>query len=516
MLRRQEMHAMLGVTLAVVVSAVVGSAPAASANITSTVHYVPLAADLQIRGTVTDPEEVTVVVSTDLALRAGESRRISDQLALTLSSSDGAEVDNILVCSYLDPHSGWQEVGRQSAGTNHPGSGSGVVVLTNSLLLQNVANTGTYRCEIRSYTSDGRTDYYETALKYVDPTTGTWLGVSDIDEVGSQQWQSQSCDPRGTLPGCVYLGAPGDPAQTYVFQPPHWTSSLFTSSSDSLWVDVVGTLQVTSCPHDTSSCTSSHWGDNGWWGTGIFKTKEADVDSWLDFDQLFPDGSVCQQNRLPDPGARRHQITNSVHHLPIAYHLGAEVSPLCNGSRTFRIRVSVMWDDGNPVKIDGGSFNAINRFRSDTATPVANVIGATTSQATATLQAQGFVVQTTGQVNPAPAGTVFAQNAPSGTVEPTGSLVYLTVSLGSGVVPDVRSYDQASAVQRIVDSGLSVGTISSTNTCVDPGTVQSQQPSAGITVALGTPVNIAVSTCTNTGGGGGPGGGNGGGGPQPK
>jgi beta-lactam-binding protein with PASTA domain len=38
-------------------------------------------------------------------------------------------------------------------------------------------------------------------------------------------------------------------------------------------------------------------------------------------------------------------------------------------------------------------------------------------------------------VNPAPAGTMIAENSPAGTIEPTGSPVDLTISLGAVAVP---------------------------------------------------------------------------------
>lgn len=50
-----------------------------------------------------EPDDMkdTRVLRTALALVAGESRRVPDRLGATLSTSEGAEVDNRIVC--LDP-----------------------------------------------------------------------------------------------------------------------------------------------------------------------------------------------------------------------------------------------------------------------------------------------------------------------------------------------------------------------------------------------------------------------------
>src|SRR5262249_25552739 len=101
--------------------------------------------------------------------------------------------------------------------------------------------------------------------------------------------------------------------------------------------------------------------------------------------------------------------------------------------------------------------------------------------------------------------------SPGGTVEPATSPVQLTVSNGQVSVPHLLSEGQASAEQAITSDGLIVGNVSYTNNCNDPGSVQVQDPLAGVQVSVGTPVNITVSTC-NSGGTGGGGGGTGTGG----
>lgn len=74
---------------------VVGSA---SASTTSTSVMVLLPSTVAVAP---DNTTDTVILSTPLTLAAGASRRVSDRLGATLSSSEGAEVDNRIIC--LDP-----------------------------------------------------------------------------------------------------------------------------------------------------------------------------------------------------------------------------------------------------------------------------------------------------------------------------------------------------------------------------------------------------------------------------
>jgi beta-lactam-binding protein with PASTA domain len=138
-----------------------------------------------------------------------------------------------------------------------------------------------------------------------------------------------------------------------------------------------------------------------------------------------------------------------------------------------------------------------------TTTTVPNVTGGTEGQADAAISAAGLTAAPTYVMSPGTPGTVLDQNSPAGTVEPTGSPVQITISLGQTSVPNVLSFDQASAEQAIGNAGLTVGGVSHVNNCVDPGTVQTQNPSAGVQLSLGSSVNIQVSTCNSGGGGGG-------------
>jgi hypothetical protein len=478
--------------------------PASASTITSTSVFVSLPNDVNV--TPNDTTD-TVLLSTTLPLVAGESRRVVDRLGARLSSSEGAEVDNRIVC--LDP--GGTHVAETSSGTNHRGSSIGEIGLRESLLLIAPA-TGTYTCQILGRTSDGtRTNFVMTAVKGGPPftTTGTWLRISAANEVGSHAWSNEECNSPGTFPTCVYLGGSGAPHAAHVFSGPN--PELWTASPDTTQVDVVGTFQITSCYHGTASCVSSHWGDDGWFGTGIDQDHNAQLQSFIELNQLNPDGSVCRINQSSDDGTPSpddstsqgvYYIRDSVHHLPINYHLTTNVSPDCYGSRRFVLDLYVAWMGGNPIKLDNGGFNIIRSVYGATTTSVPNVVGASEAQAVNLLRAGQLQPVTVGRVmNPAPVGTVFLENAPGGAVEPTGSEVNLSVSLGQVTVPDVRSLNGAAASRAITAAGLVVGQMSTVNNCVDPGLVQLQNPTGGAQVVPGTAVSITVSTCTSPGGG---------------
>jgi len=346
-------------------------------------------------------------------------------------------------------------------------------------------------------------------------SAGTWMQVSTADQVGAHQWVAypdNRCVPEDYTGVCAYIEGSHDLPQFDFFGYPLWDR--WTAGNDATSIDATGTFMVTSCPDGTDSCQSDRYGS----------THFATVESYLELDQLYPDGSVCQVNRdygwTPDgqPGSY-FIVTNAVHHEPLSFHLSAPVSQNCGGSRVFQADLHFQWGgNGNPVKLDGGNVNVINSVRATTTT-VPDVLHGnqgqadTEGQADAAIQGAGLTVAPTYVMSPDPPHTVISQNSPGNTIEPTGSPVQITVSLGQATVPNVLSYDQASAEQTIENAGLTVDTPGHVNNCIDPGTVQTQHPSAGDHVPLGSTMHIDVSTCTSGGGGGG---GNNGGNPHQR
>ena len=100
---------------------------------------------------------------------------------------------------------------------------------------------------------------------------------------------------------------------------------------------------VTSCYSGTNSCTSSHWGATG-------DKRPAVVASYLRLVQLNANGSVCTfRNSSPVTSL----IIGEAHHYTISYWIPpAPIAPSCT-SRRFYTQVSMSWQSGVPVKIDG-------------------------------------------------------------------------------------------------------------------------------------------------------------------
>jgi hypothetical protein len=204
-------------------------------------------------------------------------------------------------------------------------------------------------------------------------------------------------------------------------------------------------------------------------------------------------------------------ISNAAHHDSIHYQLdNIPVSATCWGTRFFALAVYIKRVSGNPVKIDGSrpvegapqaqtdayAFNSTF----DTPVPVPDVLNSSETAARQAIVAAGLTVgEVSRAVDPAPVGTVISQNSPGETVEPAHSPVDLVVSRGAVTVPNVLSLTKSQAVAAIHAAGLVVGTVSSLNNCVDPGTVQSQNPTGASVVAPGSAVNLTVSACTGGG-----------------
>jgi hypothetical protein len=414
-----------------------------------------------------------------------------DRLDVTLDSSEGAEVDNHIAC--LDSSVPPNTIAETGSGTNHRGSGAGEIGLKESLLLMAPAD-GTYTCELRTLTRDGsRTGYRMTAFAGTpSPTTGTWLQISSAGEVGTLVWPNHECNSEGTWPTCIYLGGAGTPREAHVFSGPD--RKLFTATADTTQVDVVGTFQITSCYLNTKSCTSNHWGsDHG----------DAQFRSFIQLNQLNPDGSVCRVNQSSDDGTPSpadttsqgaYYIRNSVHHLPVNYHLTADVSPNCQGSRQFVLDLYVGWTGGVPIKLDNGGFNVISSSHQFTV-PVPNVVGMNETQAVNLLKTSLNPMTVRRVFNPAPAGTVFAQDPAGGTVAPLGSEVDLSVSVGPSAVPDLLYWPATDAVVQITARGFVLGQVTPINNCAWPGWVIQQNPPGGTLAPPGTAINIGIGVC---------------------
>jgi beta-lactam-binding protein with PASTA domain len=147
------------------------------------------------------------------------------------------------------------------------------------------------------------------------------------------------------------------------------------------------------------------------------------------------------------------------------------------------------------------SGSAVNLVLSSGPAPVAvpNVVNMTLAAATSTLKAAGLVVGTTTQQasTVVPAGSVISENPAAGTKVAVGSAVNLVLSSGPATVtvPSVVNDTLAAATAALSSAGLKLGsTTRHSSSSVPAGSVISQSPAAGVSVATGSAVNLVIST----------------------
>ncbi len=459
------------------------------------------------------PDRGRVVLSVPVTLQEGQTRLISDQLTVTVNQ--GTEVENFVQC--VDPASEHPEdginvagrAGAHNSGTNYSRA-MGQLSMHGSLLFT-APYTGTFVCQVRAHTDAGTM----TAVAAPRPG-GTWLAIDNFTGEPSLWWQINTCQSNGkdpdtgrTDPNCIFLGRPfgshGHPVTatlhgwppTFVDTPSVRLSDMWIAPPDATKASVTGHMQITSCFPGTSSCPASEQGtpDGFSWGKAVFRTH-------LDLIQLDRSDAPCGVAGTPDT---QYTITDDVHHLLVDYGpVTVAISPTCGGSRRFVLHIVVSWVGFNAVKIDSGSLfefrsatnaNVIVRSTSPTTT-VPKLIGTDQSSAASRLAAAGLTMNTvTPVVNPAPAGTVIAENSPAGTIEPTGSPVDLTISLGAVPVPDLEGDTAAQAISELHAAGL-VARIEQTAQC-NTRQVVDQTPGAGTSVAPGSTVTITIDSGTS-------------------
>lgn len=93
------------------------------------------------------------------------------------------------------------------------------------------------------------------------------------------------------------------------------------------------------------------------------------------------------------------------------------------------------------------------------------------------------------------ANHIISQNPPEGRRVKTGYTVKVVVSLGlrETEVPDLVHENEADAPYLLTNANLSLGNVDRINSNIPAGSIISQDPRAGFTVAQGTPVDIVVS-----------------------
>lgn len=469
----------------------------ATASYAASLTYVPLLANRDVFPTAGEAK-AEVLTTPAIKMQPGEIRRVIGQLDVSMPSGhDNPEVGNSVVC--YDQGGKPVPNGSAGSGTNYTGNGHAYQWNASVLLVAPASNPAeNYFCQIVTYVS-ASPGFHMTVLAPTpgQTTYGTWLQYSSANEAGGLAWSDNigGCQTNGSS-GCQYVGGPArlhNPASIEVF-----SGDVFPAGNNATAVDAEATFQITTCTHGTSSCPANERGDSGVYdGKGV---------SWLELDQLSPDGSVCQAHRAYSevPGrqvvlSESYDISDAQHHRPLYYDVSAPVSQLCGGSRQFAVDLHIQWTADNGVKIDGGWVNVINSAVATAVTVVPPVVGHDQAQAKEIIIASGLSVAAPNNVaSPAIPGLVTDQNAPAGTFEPIGSPVLITVSLGQATVPNVLGDNAVAAEQAIRSAGLVYGLGPPKNTCADPkqtGLVQSQGPPGSAHVAPGSQVIIQIGAC---------------------
>jgi hypothetical protein len=467
-----------------VIAVSVTPAMAALAGGTSVAEHHPLPADKTVPPTIGDDK--SVVMTVPIWLQAGQSRRVSDQLTLSLTDSNHPEVDNDLACF----DSSGQQIGDESNGGTNDQAVSALAMRASMILTAD--HTDIYQCKIKAYNGDSHSVVVRAGTS---SNQGTFLDVDNFTADPPGEWEGPFCPSNDSQPPpwptCLYFGggqfAPTNSRILFDDGP----TSTWTAGPDATSVEAAGQLQVTSCFYGTHSCRPDYYGDSGWFGSpgdddAVFRTRMGLI-------QQDPMGNPCAVTQSAE---RTLDATNDIHHLLVNYQILAPVSPTCGGSRTFRVRLLLDWVSGNPLKIDSGTATRANVIVRQTrpTTTVPPAVGIDQTTAAARVKGAGLTIGLiNGVVDPAPVGTVIAQNAPAWTVEPTGSAVNLTVSLGSVTVPDVEDDTQNAAVQALSAAGL-IPTVALQQACINPGHVISQDPAAGTHVRVGASTRITVDT----------------------
>ena len=142
--------------------------------------------------------------------------------------------------------------------------------------------------------------------------------------------------------------------------------------------------------------------------------------------------------------------------------------------------------------------NVVISSGSSSAVIPAGIVGMQQSDAEAALTALGLTTSVTQEANDAAAGTVISVNPTEGASVAVGTSVSLVVSSGPSAgtvaVPDLRGYDQASAISVLDSMGLANTVVAGSSDDMEDGQVISVSPEAGTEVATGSVITLTVKS----------------------
>ena len=141
---------------------------------------------------------------------------------------------------------------------------------------------------------------------------------------------------------------------------------------------------------------------------------------------------------------------------------------------------------------------------------VPTVLGMTASQAEAALNQVGLILgQPRYRQSTTTPGTIFEQDPGATTMVPKGTAVAVTIAklptnssppaATTGTIPDVRGMNEGAAESALKSAGFELGKPSpSPSDTVAAGLIISQDPKQGAQFALGTPVDVVISSGKST------------------
>jgi len=179
---------------------------------------------------------------------------------------------------------------------------------------------------------------------------------------------------------------------------------------------------------------------------------------------------------------------------------GASAVFVQNGDSSVNAKLLVYIDPLTPGAGYRDSSGAINAYLTPPSTVVVpNLVRLSQLAATTAIVSTGLTVGTlTSQSSSSvPAGNVISQSPAAGASVADGSAVSLVISSGPApvAVPNVVGKLQAAATSAITGAGLALGTVTNqSSSSVAIGTVISERPAAGTSVAAGSAVNLVISS----------------------
>jgi beta-lactam-binding protein with PASTA domain/tRNA A-37 threonylcarbamoyl transferase component Bud32 len=178
-------------------------------------------------------------------------------------------------------------------------------------------------------------------------------------------------------------------------------------------------------------------------------------------------------------------------------HAGLSPAPFLLSSATVTAGLVISQTPPGGSQVDQGARVSIAISSGPASAGVTNVEGLSAAQAVAKLRKAGFKPTTKTEPSATVAtGQAIATEPPADSELKLGSPVTVLVSSGPAPVrvPDVTGQTQAAAAAALTTAGLTVGAVSSrVSASLAPGTVISQSPSSGASLAAGGKVNLVVA-----------------------